>query len=119
MRPRALSPAEVRRRFGVPLVPTGEVAGRFGSTKGADRQILADADGATVGAHFLVTEDVDDFAGVDLTSCGVSAVNPRPIPRCAADAGGVFARNHQTFTRSGPEASYAVCILVCRHQPGG
>lgn len=74
MRPRALSPAEVRRRLGVPLAPTGEVAGRFGSTKGADRQILADA--AAAGAHFLVTEDVDDFVEVDLTGVGVSAVNP-------------------------------------------
>ena len=39
-----------------------------------DRQILADAVAAW--AHFLVTEDVGDFGGEDLTSAGILAVNP-------------------------------------------
>lgn len=74
MRPRALSPALVRRRFDVLLGPTGEGSERFGRTKGADRQILADTEAA--GAQFLVTEDVDDFGLDDLASVGISAVNP-------------------------------------------
>lgn len=56
MRPRAIPPAEVRRRYGGDLMPTGDVAGRFEATTPADRQILADADAA--GARFLITEDV-------------------------------------------------------------
>lgn len=71
---RAISPGEVRRRFGGTLGPTGSVGGRFGATDAADRQILADAEAA--GARFLVTEDVDDFAEVDLASVAISAVNP-------------------------------------------
>ena len=51
---------------------TGEE--RFGGTKGADRQILADA--AAAGARFLITEDVDDYGLDDLASVGISAVNP-------------------------------------------
>lgn len=74
MRPRAVSPAVVRRRFGGLLGPTGDVGGRFEGTSEADRQILADAEAA--GAAFLVTEDVDDFAESDLVSVGMSAVNP-------------------------------------------
>ena len=74
LRPRAFTPADVRRRFGIALGPTGDIAGRFASTKGNDRQILADAE--AVGARFLLTEDVDDFAKADLTSLGISAVNP-------------------------------------------
>lgn len=52
MRPRALSPALVRQRFEVLLGPTGEGSERFGGTKGADRQILADAEAA--GARFML-----------------------------------------------------------------
>jgi hypothetical protein len=74
MRPRAILPAEVRRRYGGDLTPTGDVAGRFEGTKPTDRQILADADAA--GARFLITEDVNDYAVDDLTSVGISAVNP-------------------------------------------
>lgn len=74
LRPRAVTPADVRRRFEIPLVPTGDIAGRFASTKGNDRQILADAEAART--RFLVTEDVDDFAEADLINLGISAVNP-------------------------------------------
>lgn len=74
MNSRAISPAEVRRRFGGILGPTGDIDGRFGGTSPSDRQILADAEAA--GAEFLVTEDVDDFAEADLASVGISAVNP-------------------------------------------
>ncbi|GAB96855.1 hypothetical protein BJY21_003960 [Kineosphaera limosa] len=74
MRPRAISPAAVRRRFGGVLGPTGAIAGRFSATGATDRQILADAEAAS--ACFLVTEDVDDFAEPDLVEVGVSAVNP-------------------------------------------
>lgn len=74
MRPRAVSPGIIRQGFGVALTPVGEVGVRFSTTKGADRQILADADAA--GAAFLITEDVDDFALEDLVSVGLSAVNP-------------------------------------------
>lgn len=74
MRPRAVAPAHIRDRFGFQLTPTGENAERFQDTRGADRQILADAYAA--GARFLVTEDVDDFGLHDLASVGISAVNP-------------------------------------------
>ena len=74
MRPRALPPSSVRERFDVLLGPTGTGAEHFGGTKGADRQILADA--AAAGARFLVTEDVDDYGLDDLASVGISAVNP-------------------------------------------
>jgi hypothetical protein len=74
LRLRAVTPSDVRRRFEIPLGPTGDIAGRFASTKGNDRQILADADAAR--ARFLVTEDVDDFAEADLIGLGLSAVNP-------------------------------------------
>jgi hypothetical protein len=74
LRLRAVTHSDVRRRFEIPLGPTGDIAGRFASTKGNDRQILADADAAR--ARFLVTEDVDDFAEADLIGLGLSAVNP-------------------------------------------
>lgn len=74
MRPRALPPSTVRERFGVLLTPSGQGEERFGGTKGADRQILADT--AAAGARFLITEDVDDYGLDDLASVGISAVNP-------------------------------------------
>lgn len=74
MRSRALPPSSVRERFDILLGPTGTGAERFGGTKGADRQILADA--AAAAARFLVTEDVDDYGLDDLASVGISAVNP-------------------------------------------
>lgn len=74
MRPSAISPATVRERFGFELGPTGDIGDRFAATKGADRQILADA--VAVGARFVVTEDVDDFALEDLAGVGISAVHP-------------------------------------------
>ncbi|MCL2787263.1 MAG: hypothetical protein FWD59_02005, partial [Micrococcales bacterium] len=74
MRPQALPPSVVRERFGIRLSPTGVDASRFADTKGADRQILADA--AAAEAWFLVTEDVDDYGLGDLLSVGISAVCP-------------------------------------------
>lgn len=74
MRPNAMQPAMLRERFELRLSPTGSVGDRFAETKGADRQILADAEQS--GAAFLVTEDVDDFAYVDLDKTMISAVNP-------------------------------------------
>ena len=74
MRPRAISPALVREGLGLKLTPPGDRPERFAATKGADRQILADA--AAAHASFLITEDVDDYAPEDLASVGVSAVNP-------------------------------------------
>jgi len=74
MRPRALPPSSVRERFDVLLGPTGTGAERFVGTKGADRQILADA--AAAGARFLITEDVDDYGLDDLAGVGISAANP-------------------------------------------
>lgn len=74
MRSRAISPSAVRKRFDLQLSPSGERAERFTHTKGADRQILADA--ASTDAHFLITEDVDDYGLEDLASVGISAVNP-------------------------------------------
>jgi len=74
MRPRAIPPTLVRERLGLLLAPSGDRPERFAGTKGADRQILADA--AAAGARFLVTEDVDDYALDDLASVGISAVNP-------------------------------------------
>lgn len=74
MRPNATRPADVRRRYGGELTPTGNVAGRFEATDAKDRQLLADAEAA--GARFIVTEDVDDYGLDDLASVGISAVNP-------------------------------------------
>ncbi|GAA4365644.1 hypothetical protein [Agromyces bauzanensis] len=74
MRQRATTPADVRRRYGGELTPTGEMAGRFEATEPKDRQLLADAEAA--GARFLITEDVDDYGLADLASGGISAVNP-------------------------------------------
>lgn len=74
LRPRAISPAVIRKRFGFRLSPSGSVAGRFIATSETDRQILADTESA--GAQFLITEDVDDFAEEDLAELGISAVNP-------------------------------------------
>ena len=74
MRPRALSPSTVRQRLGIELAPSGVGGERFVGTEGADRQILADAVAAD--AHFLVTEDVDDYGQDDLADVGISAVNP-------------------------------------------
>jgi hypothetical protein len=74
MRPRAISPALLREDLGLMLTPSGDRPERFTGTKGADQQILADA--AAARARFLVTEDVDDYAQADLTSVGISAVNP-------------------------------------------
>lgn len=61
---RMMPPGEVRRAYGGDLTATGDVAGRFACTSEGDRQILADSEAA--GARFLVTENVDDFAQVDL-----------------------------------------------------
>src|SRR5699024_5874379 len=58
----------------MPLSPSADLAERFPATKGGDRQILADANAA--GAHFLVTNDVDDFALTDLKQAKVSAATP-------------------------------------------
>lgn len=74
MRPREMSPSVIRERFGFVLSPSGVVAGRFVDTSVTDRQILADVESS--GARFLITEDVDDFAEVDLVGLGISAVNP-------------------------------------------
>ncbi|MFT4214258.1 MAG: hypothetical protein QM622_05720, partial [Microbacterium sp.] len=74
MRPRAVAPALIRERFGLVLTPSGSDAERFLETKGADRQILADA--VAAGARFLVTEDVDDYGQRDLDGVGISAINP-------------------------------------------
>ena len=74
MRPRAVAPALIRERFGLQLTSSGSDAERFLETKGADRQILADA--VTASARFLITEDVDDYGQRDLASVGISAVNP-------------------------------------------
>lgn len=74
MRPRAVAPALIRERFGLQLTPNGSDVDRFIDTKGADRQILADA--VAAGARFLITEDVDDYGQRDLEGVGISAVNP-------------------------------------------
>lgn len=74
MRPNATQPADVRRRYGGELTPTGNVAGRFEATDAKDRQLLADAEAAE--AQFIVTEDVDDYGLDGLASVGISAVNP-------------------------------------------
>lgn len=74
MRSRAVSPALVRERFGLPLSPSGVGAERFVGTSGADRQILSDA--VAAGASYLITEDVDDYGSDDLVGVGVAAANP-------------------------------------------
>lgn len=74
MRSRAVSPALVRERLGLPLSPSGVDAERFVGTSGADRQILSDA--VAAGVSYVITEDVDDYGSDDLAGVGVSAVNP-------------------------------------------
>jgi hypothetical protein len=63
-----------RTKAGMELSAAGADAERFRATSLRDRQILADAQAS--GALFLITEDVDDFAEIDLANAGVSAVNP-------------------------------------------
>lgn len=71
---RQMSVTELRAMVDITLTRSGKDPDRFAGTSTDDRQILADAEAA--GATFLVTEDVDDFAAVDLRLAGVSAVNP-------------------------------------------
>lgn len=54
------------------LCSTAELAARFTRTRGADRQILADAEAS--GSRFLITNNVDDFDAEDLHTAGVDAV---------------------------------------------
>jgi hypothetical protein len=70
---RQLSIASLRALVEIPLSPTAAAPELFAGTSVDDRQILADAEAA--GATFLVTEDVDDFAELDLRTAGVAAVN--------------------------------------------
>ncbi|MDO5067764.1 MAG: hypothetical protein Q4D96_10840 [Propionibacteriaceae bacterium] len=70
---RAVSLEKVRNTWGFELSVTGAVAERFQATSATDRQILADA--AEAKAQVLVTEDVDDFALLDLDLVGVTAVH--------------------------------------------
>ncbi|MCA0294123.1 MAG: hypothetical protein LCH96_02195 [Actinobacteria bacterium] len=71
---RQLSIASLRALVEIPLSPTAADPERFTGTSADDGQILADAEAA--GATFVVTEDVDDFAELDLRTAGVTAVNP-------------------------------------------
>lgn len=87
MRPRAVAPALIRERFGLELTPSGSDAEGFHGTKGADRQILADA--AAAGVRFLITEDVDDYTVIDLFV--ERQVNP---PTTAARFHAAIAKNH-------------------------
>lgn len=61
---RQLSIASLRALVEFLLSPSAANPERFTGTSADDRQILADAEAA--GAPFIVTEDVDDFAEVDL-----------------------------------------------------
>ncbi|MDO4259051.1 MAG: hypothetical protein Q4C87_05960 [Actinomycetaceae bacterium] len=70
---RATSLAQLRSNWGFSLSPTAAVSGRFTATQFSDRQILADA--IEAGAGIIVTEDVDDFAEIDLESNGVCAIH--------------------------------------------
>jgi hypothetical protein len=70
---RATGLAALRAEWGFELTSTGRVGERFAATSASDRQILADA--AEAGAFVLVTEDVDDFATVDLDTVGVTAMH--------------------------------------------
>lgn len=80
---RQLSVSGLRALVEIKLSPTGVAPERFTETSPDDRQILADAEAAR--ATFLVTEDVNDFAQVDLRSAGVSAVNPDLFLAARAD----------------------------------
>lgn len=74
LRARALPLDTLRHRLGIELSPSSFAAHRFETTSTTDQQILADA--CATKAHFLITEDVDDFGQSDLVSVGISAVNP-------------------------------------------
>jgi len=74
MRSSAMSVTDLREIIlGSDLSPTGANPERFVGTKGADRQILADA--AAASAAFLITTDVDDFGVDDLVIEKIAAVN--------------------------------------------
>ncbi|MDR0959402.1 MAG: hypothetical protein LBM23_03455 [Propionibacteriaceae bacterium] len=73
LRESAKSLAFVRKKAGQSLSPTGDGAEQFFWTSQKDRQILADAVAAK--AHFIVTEDVDDFGEEDLDVVGLAVVN--------------------------------------------
>lgn len=75
LRPGAMSVTDLRVSIlEADLPPRGVNPSRFAATKGADRQILADA--VASGAAYFVTNDVDDFAEADLVSEKVAAVTP-------------------------------------------
>ncbi|MDR1187266.1 MAG: hypothetical protein LBK95_07405 [Bifidobacteriaceae bacterium] len=73
LRGSAESLGRVRAMAEMSLSAAGREPNRFQGTSLKDRQILADAMAAH--AHFLVTEDVDDFGSADLTASGITAVN--------------------------------------------
>ncbi|MGH3439410.1 MAG: hypothetical protein ACRDRN_23490 [Sciscionella sp.] len=68
--------SDLRRVFGWKLSVAGSGAEQSSATREGDRQIIADAVEAGAGARFILTEDVDDFAAVDLAAVRLSAVNP-------------------------------------------
>jgi hypothetical protein len=112
LRDRVTKPSAVRARYGVELTPTGEVGHKFDATRGADRQILADA--VAAGARYLVTEDVDDFAEPDLAGVGISAVNPdlflaeRMSAKGYAYAIATFVTTQTKPRRTGPQVHAAI-----------
>lgn len=65
----------VRREIlGTELSPSAPTTEGLVTTSAEDRWVMADA--IRVGARYLVTTDVDDFAFEDLARHGMSAVNP-------------------------------------------
>jgi hypothetical protein len=62
-----------RAERGIALSPTGAESHIYAATDVKDRQIVADA--VAAGAHWVVTENVQDFGWTDLQSAGMIAVH--------------------------------------------
>lgn len=63
-----------QKTLGTELSPTAPHTDGLVTSTHEDRQAIADA--IRAGARYLITTDVDDFAFDDLSSHGMSAVNP-------------------------------------------
>ncbi len=118
LRSRAMSVTDLRTTIlESDLSPTGENLSKFVGTKGADRQILADAIAAE--AAFLITTDVDDFAEADLVSEKVAAVNPDLFmaSRFTAEAYQRALMQLVTSLRNPPKTVAQMHALIGRRHP--
>ncbi|MDR0960234.1 MAG: hypothetical protein LBM23_07785 [Propionibacteriaceae bacterium] len=100
---RQLSVKKLRAKenVSIELAPAGNDPSRFTRTSHKDQQVLADA--AASGAHFIITEDVDDFGQADLESVSIAAINPDLfLAACVSDHAYAAAVTAMAATMSNP-----------------